>query len=159
MKYLIILALFVAGCSKSNYDNCESNLDKCLIVDSDNLRGFSDQCQKLAACIGGKGEIVHLSNQRTNPYACSVEKQGKTRLKSNYFYPKGEISFGRVSSGGLSNEIASCELATETGEKSDKRYAKLDELFKRIDKDRAERKKREEEFNKPLPPVKVREVK
>ncbi len=155
MRILLIIMLFLVGCKSSdNYENCKgADLENCLIVNEDNLRRFSEQCTKLAACIGGTSEIVHFSNQKHNPYACSITKKGKTRDKNIYFYPKAEITFGQVTSQGLGNEIYACEMVTETGWFSDASYEEMDRSIKQWRKEQEERNKPA----KPLPPIKVRE--
>lgn len=156
MKYFI-LALLLIGCSKSsdsNKESCKNNLDKCVLIRDSNLSLLNNDCEKLATCMGSEWEIIHFSNQPNNPYACSIWKKTKNYgHKGTYFYPKGSISFGRVEFEGLDNEIAVCELMTETGQKSDKRYKELEELFKKIDEDRAKRG-----IVEPRPkPLKIRE--
>ena len=159
MKYLILFSFLLAGCSSP----LSTKIEDGKIITDKNLRYFSDQCEKLAKCVGGTGEIVHFQDQSHNPYACSINKTGKTRKKSLYFYPKAEIYFGEIQFDGFLNAISACEMTNETGEQSDSEYARRDETLKAINRQKAERLKREAEQLKErqrlAEQVKIREVK
>lgn len=151
-KVFIILILALVGCS-SDKDACKNDLKNCKLVDESNLRSFHDNCEKLAKCMKAEFEVVHFNGQPHNPYACSIHKQGKTRRKGQYLYPKADLIFGEASSSGLQNELTVCEIMTETGSHSDQYYKELDDIFKKMDDDRKKR-------NQPkptLPPMKIRE--
>jgi hypothetical protein len=95
-------------------------------------------------------EVVHLINQKRNPYTCSISKMGKTRQKNKYFYPKGDVMFDELRSDNLENEISVCEMMTETGDSSDRRYEEYDEMFKKIDENKYKKPERRKE------PMKIR---
>lgn len=153
MKYLMLaLVATLVGCSDDN-DACKNDLNHCKLVSESNLRHFHDKCQALAKCMKAEFEVIHFNNQSHNPYACSIHKQGKTRRKGWYLYPKASLSFGEAHSSGLENEIAVCEIMTETGNQSDTYYKSLDEAFKKIDEDR----RKSNEPKPTAPPMKIRE--
>lgn len=138
---------------------CKDKLNECVLVKADwSLRALDEDCSKLAKCMKLDYEIVSLPDQPHNPYACSITNP-KKKWVSHYYYPKGRISFGEVEYDRLREAIATCEMITETGEKSQKYYEELMALFDRMDKEKAERKKQMDAAERPKPAVKVRVVK
>lgn len=156
MKYLVFVFMLAILCGCTDFKKTEVRI----IINDHNMRQFSDQCEKLAKCLKAEGEIVHFSNQPHEPYACSIVKNGKTRKKTIYFYPKAECWFDEWEFDGLGNEIKSCEMVTETGEQSDEEYARMDEMFKEMDKQKKRREQADIEWQKDqTKTVKVKEIK
>jgi hypothetical protein len=166
MKYIIVIAaLALSGCGyvqEAFYGKpnpCKSDLRNCTLIRSDwSLRALDEDCSKLAKCMKLDYEIVFLPGQPHDPHACSVTHP-KKKWVSHYYYPKGRISFGEVSYDRLSEAIATCEMMTETGDKSKSYYDGLMAAFDKMDKERAERKRQMDEAERPKPAVKVRVVK
>lgn len=159
MKLLIILSLILlVGCDQVT----KLVVTEGKLVTKENLRYFADQCYALAKCMGAKGEVIYMPKQTNDPYACNIQKKGKTRNKGRYFYPKAGLTFGEIKFDGFENEITVCELTNETGRASDAAYAQLDIIFKHIDEVRAEARarnnKQAEAIRHENEPVKVKVV-
>lgn len=111
------------------------------IVNGQNLKSLDEACQKLTKCIGGKGVVVHMADQSSDPFVCWI----KTDIDNLYFYPDLDPVDYKPTFNGFRQAIEACEMATKTGQHS-KKY--LDERTKSLiewSKNNAKRRKAEKE--------------
>lgn len=76
VAFLAFVAGLMTGCDDSkSREKCMGDLDKCLLIDRDNLERLDNSCSKLAKCMSAEYEIVEFKNQSHRPYACSISSK------------------------------------------------------------------------------------
>lgn len=169
IAYIIVIFILVftaPGCTwiKEGFvgkeDACKNDLNNCVLIgNSWALRALDEDCKKLSQCMNMKYEILNFPNQQTNPYACSISKTENGWTRTKYFYPNARLSFDSADYSRLQEAISTCEMIHASGESSKKHQDEMAALFKRMDEERAERKKQEDLNNRPKPIPTVRVVK
>lgn len=115
MKYLLILALMLTGCSRltTEYGTVEDEIAK----RNSDVEYLTQGCLRIGKCLGVEAKIIHFPNQKHAPYACNIH-YGVGGL---YLYPDSNFGFGSLSSYAYENAANICELAKQNGQFDPKR--------------------------------------